>query len=81
VDEEHYAEIERLRTQLDKATERADRLRDELHQAVRAAFPEVAGKPQKRGVLTEVARRSGWTREYVAQIRDGKVGQKPAKEN
>lgn len=81
VDEEHYAEIERIRAQLDKAAERVDKLREELHQAVRAAFPETAGMPQQRGVLTEVARRSGWTREYVAQIRDGKATPKTNKEN
>lgn len=36
-------------------------------------FPEKRGEPKVRGRLNEVTEASGWTREYVARIRDGKV--------
>ena len=74
MDDEHYATIEQLRGQLDLAEQTADDLRDKLHAAIRDAFPETAGGEPKRGVLAEVARRSKFSREYVAQIRDGKAG-------
>lgn len=69
MDEPQYARIEELRTQLDEAQAQADDIRDQLHEAIRKAF---AGKPP-RGVLAEVSRRSRWSREYIAQIRDGKA--------
>lgn len=69
MNEAEAARIEELRTQLDEAQGHADDIRDQLHEAIRKAF---AGKPP-RGVLAEVARRSRWSREYIAQIRDGKA--------
>lgn len=36
-------------------------------------IPQVFPKPPPRGRLNEVAEASGFTREYVARIRDGKV--------
>lgn len=74
MDEEHYAQIEHLRRRLDGMEEAAAGIRAQLHDAIRDAFPETAGGEPKRGVLAEVARRSGFSREYVAQIRDGKAG-------
>ncbi len=58
--------IRALRAQLDE-------VRAELFAEIRDAFPENRGEPQVRGTLARVAAASGWTREYVAQIRDGKV--------
>lgn len=65
-DEEKVAEI-RMRTQRmadDKAR---------IFELIPQVFPEVRGEPKIRGRLTEVVEASGFTREYVARIRDGKV--------
>lgn len=72
MDEAHYIRIERLRDELDQLNEQADKIRNQLHTAIRDAFPETHGDAPKRGVLAEVARRSGYSREHVAQLRDGK---------
>jgi hypothetical protein len=72
MDEAHYLRIEQLRDELDQLTEQTHKTRAQLHTAVRDAFPETHGDPPKRGVLAEVARRSGYSREHVAQLRDGK---------
>ncbi|MFC9941233.1 hypothetical protein [Nocardiopsis alba] len=63
--EQRYERIEKLRDQLDE-------IRNELYEEIRAAFPENRGGKVTRGVLAEVTRRSRWSREYVAQIREGK---------
>lgn len=76
VDDEHYTRIEQIRRRLDDAEREASGIRDELYQAIRAAIPELNGGEAKRGVVSEIARRSGFTREYVAMIRDGKYGTK-----
>lgn len=73
MDEQHYARIARARADLDELLARVDKLREELYEAVHDAFPENHGQRTKRGVLTEVARHSGWSREYVAKVRDRKV--------
>jgi predicted transcriptional regulator len=73
MDDAHYTRIERLREELAEINERADKARDQLHEAIRDAFPETHGKPTQRGVLAEVARRSRYSREHVAQIRDGQA--------
>lgn len=66
MDEVRYERIEKLRNQLDET-------HTQLYAAIRDAFPETHGQPARRGVLTEVARRVRWSREYVAQIRDGRT--------
>lgn len=63
--EQRYERIEKLRDQFDE-------IRSDLYEEIRDAFPENRGDKAKRGVLSEVARRARWSREYVAQIRDGK---------
>lgn len=73
VDEDHYADIEHARAQLDEAAGQLEQARERLHAAILAAFPESAGERPKRGVLAEVARRAKFSREYVAQIRNGKA--------
>ena len=78
VDEEHYTRIEDIRRRLDDAEREAGTIREELYGAIRAAIPELNGGEPKRGVVSEIARRSGFTREYVAMIRDGKYGTKEA---
>ncbi|MFD3999863.1 MULTISPECIES: hypothetical protein [Streptomyces] len=65
-DEEKIEEI-RMRTQRiadDKA---------QIFELIPQVFPEKRGEPKVRGRLTEVVEASGFTREYVARIRDGKV--------
>lgn len=74
MDEDHYQEIDRRRAHMEKLAGQLEDARSQLHDAIREAFPETAGGEPRRGVLAEVARRSGFSREYVAQIRDGKAG-------
>ncbi|MEU7787684.1 hypothetical protein [Amycolatopsis sp. NPDC049159] len=76
MDEEHYTRIEEIRERLNAAEREAGGIREELYGAIRAAIPELNGGEPKRGVVSEIARRSGFTREYVAMIRDGKYGAK-----
>jgi hypothetical protein len=66
MDEDRYKRIEALRDQLDD-------VRIRLFAEIRDAFPETHGQPAQRGVLAEVARRARWSREYIAQIRNGKA--------
>jgi hypothetical protein len=44
-----------------------------IHELIRRVFPKLRGEPHVRGRLNEVATATGWTRDYVARIRDGKV--------
>lgn len=44
-----------------------------IHELIRSVFPTLRGEPPVRGRLSEVAAATGWTRDYVARIRDGKV--------
>jgi hypothetical protein len=64
-DEEKIAEIAR----------RTQRIADDkewILKTIPEVFPENRGEPPIRGRLTEVVKASGWTREYVARIRDRK---------
>ncbi len=63
--------ISRLRTEREQHLERADQLRGQILTEVRKAFPEGVEPP--RGLLTRIVKATGWTRAYVADIRDGKV--------
>lgn len=65
-DDDRIEEIRRITRQ--EAELRARKL-----QLIRDAFPEKRGEPKVLGRLTAVTEASGWTREYVARIRDGKV--------
>jgi hypothetical protein len=65
-DAERLARITVLRKQLDD-TRRA------LFAAIVDAFPENRGEDPIRGRLAEVSKRANWTREHVANIRDGRV--------
>lgn len=68
--------LEEIRALADQIRER-DRLnaRDKarMFELIPGAFPETRGEPKVRGRLNEVVDASGFTREYVARIRDGKV--------
>jgi hypothetical protein len=61
--------IEEIRT----LTERMATDRARIFELIPQVFPEKRGEPPVRGRLTEVVQASGFTREYVARIRDGKV--------
>jgi AraC-like DNA-binding protein len=76
MDETHYARIDELRQQLADDLAQADKTRQRLHEAIADAFPEVHGEPAKRGVLAEVSRRSGYSREHVAQLRTARLNAK-----
>jgi hypothetical protein len=62
------AKIEEIR----KLAQRIARDRAKLLELIPQVFPEKRGDPPVRGRLTEVTEATGWTREYVARIRDGK---------
>lgn len=70
-DEEKVEEIRALTKRMadDKAR---------IFQLIPEVFPEKRGEPVVRGRLNEVVAASGFTREYVARIRDGKVTLPPA---
>lgn len=61
--------IEEIRTLTERIA--ADRAR--IFELIPQVFPEKHGGEPVRGRLTEVVTASGFTREYVARIRDGKV--------
>ena len=65
-DKQRLARIAELKKRMD-----ADRA--ELLALIPAVFPEKRGDPPVRGRLTEVVNATGWTRAFVADIRDGKV--------
>lgn len=65
-DEQKIEEIRQL-------TERIARDKARVYELIPQVFPEKRGEPPVRGRLTQVVDASGFTREYVARIRDGKV--------
>lgn len=65
-DDERLERIRQLRAELDAK-------RAELFAEIHDAFHENRGLPQVRGWLAKVAKASNFTREYVAQIRDGRA--------
>jgi hypothetical protein len=64
-DEEKIAEMA-------KRTQRIADDRAWILKAIPEVFPERRGEPAVRGRLTAVVKATGFTREYVARIRDGK---------
>lgn len=71
--EQRYERITQLRAQLDEIDDARTKALAALHQEIHDAFPENRGGGEKRGVLAETSRRSRYSREHVAQIRDGKT--------
>lgn len=65
-DEQKIEEIRQL-------TERITADRARIFELIPQVFPEKRGEEPVRGRLNEVVKASGFTREYVARIRDGKV--------
>jgi hypothetical protein len=65
-DEQKIEEIRQL-------TERITADRARVFELIPQVFPEKRGEEPVRGRLNEVVKASGFTREYVARIRDGKV--------
>lgn len=63
--------IRALREQRESLLEQAEALRRQILTEVRDAFPKDGEAP--RGLLTRMVNATGWTRAYVADIRDGKV--------
>lgn len=50
-----------------------DRQNEEDRNWIRTLIPQLFPDRAPRGRLSEVVDATGWTREYVARIRDGKV--------
>ena len=65
-DEQKIEEIRQL-------TERMAQDKARIFELIPQVFPEKRGESPVRGRLTQVVEASGFTREYVARIRDGKV--------
>lgn len=66
--------IEEIRRRAQRIREREEQ-NDKDKARIRELIPQVVpkpGDPPIRGRLTEVVKVTGWTREYVARIRDGK---------
>lgn len=64
-DDERLARIAELSARIQADTA-------ELYELIPAVFPEKRGEPRIRGRLNQVVQATGWTRAYVADIRDGK---------
>lgn len=73
MDQAHYDKVRAARRRLDIMQAKLDETRKELHAAIFDSFPETHGQPAVRGVLAELARASGYTREHVMDIRDGVI--------
>lgn len=63
--------IGELRAERENLLEQAEKIRQQILTEVRGAFP--ADQEPPRGLLTRMVNATGWTRAYVADIRDGKV--------
>jgi hypothetical protein len=76
--EDRLARIERLTDdelldEIEATKKRLDADRAYILALIPRAFPQTRGEPEVRGRLAAVVKRTGWTREHVANIRDGKV--------
>ncbi|WP_432053717.1 hypothetical protein [Streptomyces sp. bgisy022] len=69
---DYQQQLEEVRAIARRIRER-DRKNDEDRDRIRSLIPQLFPDPTPRGRLTEVVEATGWTREYVARIRDGKV--------
>ena len=63
--------IRKLRVEREELLQQAEQIRQQILTEVHAAFPTEGDAP--RGLLTRMVNATGWTRAYVADIRDGKV--------
>lgn len=70
--EDYQQRLEEVRAIARRIKDR-DRKNDEDRDRIRALIPQLFPDPTPRGRLSEVVEATGWTREYVARIRDGKV--------
>lgn len=74
--EEQPAESKTDEERLDEIALRVRRSADDktrTMELIPQVFPEKRGEAKVRGRLNDVVAASGYTREYVARIRDGKV--------
>jgi hypothetical protein len=72
--DDYQEQLKELRAAALRIKER-ERQNDEDRDHIRALIPQLfpEPKPYPRGRLSEVVEATGYTREYVARIRDGKV--------
>lgn len=68
--EPRIASCEALARELAELQEAVSKKQEQLYSAVWEVFPENRGGEAEHGLVSVVARRVGWTREYVARIRD-----------
>lgn len=72
MEDSYQDQLEEVRAIARRIRER-DRKNDEDRDRIRALIPRLFPAPAPRGRLSDVVEATGWTREYVARIRDGKV--------
>jgi len=72
MEDDYREQLEEVRAIARRIRDR-DRKNDEDRDRIRALIPQLFPDPTPRGRLSEVVEATGWTREYVARIRDGKV--------
>ncbi len=72
-DEQKIEEIRMLAQRIKDRDQENDEDKARIRDLIPQVFPEKRGKEPVRGRLNEVVKATGWTREYVARIRDGKV--------
>lgn len=72
-DEEKIEEIRQTAESLARNQALAEEDRARILELIQEVFPERRGERAVRGRLTEIVKATGWTREYIARIRDGKV--------
>lgn len=71
--DDYQEQLQELRAATLRIKER-ERQNDEDRDHIRALIPKLfPTKPYPRGRLSEIVEATGYTREYVARIRDGKV--------
>jgi hypothetical protein len=69
--QEQLDEVRAIARRIKERESQNDEDRDRIRALIPLLFPEP--KPYPRGRLSEVVEATGYTREYVARIRDGKV--------
>jgi len=69
--QEQLEEVRAIARRIKERERQIDEDRDRIRALIPRLFPEP--KPYPRGRLSEVVEATGYTREYVARIRDGKV--------
>ena len=72
-DQEKIEEIRNAARRMAENQARVEADRARILELIPQVFPERRGEQPVRGRLTAVAEATGWPREYVARLRDGRA--------